>query len=176
MPAPTNLPKSNSSPKPHNPSFAFIFPGAFLPPDHWDFIVGHRGPNPNFNVNFFFVDEVKKKLVLADRQSLTVDDINSYQRTFSFPEIDPKGRGTIFARQVLWPPPVLDHQSYDITVTSREGTVQEAMKVERVDGKWFYDVKIYDVETNRVLMDCQDPGFPMPRTAQRCFPEIVRTE
>jgi hypothetical protein len=162
---PDDLPKN----PPAKTSFAFVLPGGTTTDNQWIFVIGHRGPEPNMNVAIEFVDDVAH---ILPNTSLAL-----MMRLLNYPEVDPKGRGSILALEFLWKPPVFGHESYSVTITSRERTVDEKLQIERVDSKWFYDVQITDRDSKGILMDCQDRGFPRPRKAPHsCFPDIVKLE
>jgi hypothetical protein len=163
------------TPQPARPSFVFVVPGVVLNGNSWDFIVNHRGPEPSFNVEILFVDDVKKDQTIKGRTSITVDQLNSYQTMLRCPEIDPKGRGSIFATQFIWTPPVFDHERYLIDITWREGTVHQELQVERVEEKWFWATQITNRENGKLLADCKDKGFPYgPPKSKACFPEMLQ--
>jgi len=143
----------------------------------WDFLVTRRGPDAIFNVEFLFVDTVKQKQVVAGRTSITPADINSYQSILNFPELDAHGYGSVFATQFLWTPPDADHEHYDITVSWRDGSVNEDLGIERVNGKVFWAMSIKDRVSGKVLVDCKDKGFPVGEPKQHgCFPEMAKND
>jgi hypothetical protein len=171
---PPSTPPSQPTPPPVQPSFVFVYPGGWVNGNTWDFIVNHRGPAVCYNIEMLFVDQVKLESLRHDKTSFTPSDLNSYQTLLRYPEIDPKGRSGIFAKQFLWTPSIPDHERYTIESAWRDGRVHQDLQVERVDGKWFYATVIKDVETGNILMDCKDAGFPIgPAKARRCFPEII---
>jgi hypothetical protein len=159
------------------PSFTFVVPGVVINGNGWDFIVNHRGKDPSFNVEILFIDDVKKDQVLKGKTSLTVEDINSYENILRFPEIDPRGRGSIFATQFFWTPPVFEHEKYTVEITSREGSVHQQLQVEQLSGKWFWATQITDGESGKMLVNCKDKGFPYgPPQNKACFPEMLQPE
>lgn len=96
------------------PSFVFVVPGVWLNGDTWDFIVNHRGPKTNYTVEVLFVDEDRKKRVVAARSTLSSADIESYEKIFRYPEISPQGHGSIFATQFQWRPLNPEHEHYGL--------------------------------------------------------------
>jgi hypothetical protein len=164
-------------PPPKTESFVFVVPGVWLNGNTWDFIVNHRGPDPSYHVEILFADLVKKKQVIGNRTSISPADINSYQAILNYDEIDPKGRGSIFAKQFLWTPPVADHEEYSIEITWRDGSVHQDLQIERVNEKWFWATQIKDRESGKALVNCKDKGFPRggpPDNA--CFPAMTLPE
>jgi len=157
------------------PSFVYLAPGPWILTGAWDFIVSHRGPDPSYNVEILCVDKVKQEQVLsAGKAFLTPADLDSYQFLRKFAEVDPKGRGSVFATQILWAPPVPDHERYAIEVAWRDGRVHQDLQIERIDDKWFWATQITDLETKKVLVNCKDKGFPYgPAGDKPCFPEMA---
>ena len=162
-------------------SFVYLVPGVWVGhgPDYpkmvsWDFIVNHRGPEPSYNVEILFVDEVKRDRVVHGKTSLTPAEVDSYQLVLKYPEIDPKGRGSIFAKQFIWTPPEPDHERYSFDITWRDGGVHQDLQVERAFGSWFWATQIRDRESAHVIVDCKDKGFPYgERRGKACFPEMT---
>lgn len=161
-------PKSQQNSK-HAQSFAFVIPGVTTPDNSWIFIVAHRGPEPNMNVSVGFFDEAARRM-----PNTTLDRMMT---VLHYPEVDPKGRGSLTALEFLWKPPFFEHEKYSITVTSRERTVDEQLEIEMVDAKWYEDIKVTDRDSKVVLLDCQDIGFPTPRNVTRsCFPDVIKLQ
>ena len=159
------------TPKP--PSFVYVNPGVWIVTGTWDIFVNHRGPDPSYNVEIWFVDLAKKEQVVSKSVSLTKADIDSFQMIRSYPEIDPKGRTSNFAIQFLWTPPVPDHEKYAIEITWRDGSVHQDLQVERVGDKWYWATQVTDKETKRLLVNCKDKGFPFgPPGDEPCFPRM----
>lgn len=163
--------------KPSTPqlaSFPFMVPGVWFLDGRWDFIINHRGDVPSYNVEMLFQDVIKQQAVLAGKTSLSADDINSYQTILRYPEVDPKGRGAIFAKQFAWAPPIVEHEKYAIEITWRDGHAHEDLNIERVGGKWFYAMKVENTEANTVLIDCMDAGFPADKSGREpCLPKYT---
>ncbi len=158
------------------PSFTFIVPGVVLGGNSWDFIVNHRGPKSSESVQILFTDDDRKKAILAEHpQLLTPRDINSYQRILEYPEVNPDGRGEIFALQFVWKPFIMDHEHYTMEITDKDhrGLHQE-LQIENVGGKWYWATQITDSERGERLLDCKDSGFPYGKRASiPCFPKIT---
>jgi hypothetical protein len=170
--APKGLPKE----PPKQQSFPFVIPGVWMNGNSWDFIINHRGPDPSLNVEVMFVDRVKQKQVVEGKTSITNEDIASYMHLFKVGEVDAKGRGSIFAQQFLWTPPDPNHEEYEIMLTWRDGVVTQDLRIERVNDKWFYAIKIKDAESGNELMSCKDKGFPgAVHNETPCFPAILAT-
>jgi hypothetical protein len=154
--------------------FPFVIPGVWVNSNTWDFIVNHRGSSPSYNVEILFLDRVKLEQVTKGKTALTSEEIESYQKIIRYDEIDPKGRGSIFARQFLWTPPNPDHEHYSINITWRDGTIFEDLRIERLGDKWFWAMQLTDRETNKVLVNCNDKGFPNGNPqVKACFPEMT---
>jgi hypothetical protein len=168
-------PVASAKPKPHPANFVYIVPGVWIVTGGWDFVVNHRGPEPSFNVEILLVDEVKQKQVLAQGKTLlTQSDLDSYRLLLKYPEIDPKGRGSVYATQLLWTPPIADHERYAIEITWRDGSVHQDLQIERIDDKWFWATQIKDRETKKTLVNCKDKGFPYgPPGDKPCFPAMA---
>ncbi len=158
------------------PSFTFIVPGVVVNSDSWDFIVNHRGPNSSESVEILFIDLDRQKDVLRKSPLyLSPQNIDSYERILKYPEVNPNGRGQLFALQFIWTPPVLDHEHYTIDITAKDRNIHQDLQVERVEGKWLWATQIKDSENGELLVNCKDPGFPYgPKAAIRCFPEMIR--
>jgi hypothetical protein len=181
-PAPATVTQKPISPVPTSPipniaepqSFPFLVPGVWVNSNAWDFIVNHRGPKPSYNVEILFVDDVKRDQVTKGKTSISPDELNSYQQILKYDEVDPKGRGRIFARQFLWTPPIADHERYTIDATWRDGSIHQELQIERVDEKWFWATQIKNNETGELLVNCRDKGFPGagPQLAP-CFPAML---
>jgi hypothetical protein len=154
------------------PSFTYMVPGIWVNNNSWDFIVGHKGPKTSRSVEILFTDTDKQKEVLKGRTSISPQDIETYQRILSLPEVNPKGRGHVFAQQFLWTPLVPDHEHYAMQITASDRTVHEEAQIERVNDKWVYAMDVTDWETKKVLLSCTDPGFPnRPPAKGKCSPD-----
>jgi hypothetical protein len=156
------------------PSFAFIVPGVVLNGDTWDFIANHRGPKSSSNVQVLFTDEDRKDYVTHSRTSLTPADINSYQVLWTLPEVNPMGRGSIFAQQLIWKPFNLEHSHFTAEITWRDGSVHEELQIARINEKWQYAMRISDRETGKNLVWCREKDFPSGDALPVCFPEMTQ--
>jgi hypothetical protein len=156
------------------PSFAFIVPGVVLNGDTWDFIANHRGSKSSSNVQVLFIDEDRKNFVTHSQTSITPADINSYQVLWSLPEVNPIGRGSIFAQQLLWKPFNLEHSHFTAEITWRDGSVHEELQIARVNEAWQYAMRISDRETGKNFVWCRDKDFPSSDTLPVCFPQMTQ--
>lgn len=158
------------------PSFVFLFPGAVMNGGTWDFIVNQRGPETLYAVEFLFIDE-DKAAELRKRKEITPSDLASMQQSFRFPEVNPKGRGSIFARQFLWKPSSFEHEHFSVEITTRNARFHEDMRIEKASGKWLEGITVKDAEKNKILLVRGDDGFPHASSSHeklpRCFPEIT---
>jgi len=127
--APPTEPKSATiKPRPllNPPSFPFVVPGVWIATGGWDFIVNHRGKEASLHIEILFTDKIRQEQVLIPgKQSLSPEELNSYQRLYKFSEIDPKGQGSIYATQFLWSPPTPEHEKYSIDATWRDGRTHQ---------------------------------------------------
>ena len=156
------------------PSFVFMVPGVVLNGNSWDFLINHRGPKTSESVQILFVDQDKQSEVLRSHSSLSGADLDSYQRLITYPQINPMGRGQIFAQQFIWTPPVFDHEHYTIEITAKDRSIHQDIQIERVQGKWLWATQVKDRETGKQLLNCKDDGFPYGDQAPvRCFPEMT---
>ena len=156
------------------PSFVFMAPGVVLNGDTWDFITNHRGPKSSFNVQILFMDEDRKNYLTRTKTSLTPDDINSEQALWALPEVNPLGRGNIFAQQLIWKPFNLSFSHFTAEITWRDGSVHEELQIARVQDKWQYAMRVNDRESGKRLIWCRDKDFPSNETLPPCFPDVVK--
>jgi hypothetical protein len=147
-------------------SFAYISPAVFANEGKWDFVVRHKGPNSTNGIEVMFTDKVKEKDIIdshnRNKTALTVAEINSYTSILTIPAIAPACREHFYAQQFLYQPEpeALDHEHYWVAVSSKEIKVYQDLRLERVDGKWFYASEIRNASDNSVLLSCKDRGFP----------------
>jgi hypothetical protein len=156
------------------PSFVFMVPGVVLNGDTWDFITNHRGPKSSSNVQILFIDEDRKYYLTRNKTSLTPDDINSEQALWALPEVNPMGRGNIFAQQLVWKPFNLSLSHFTAEITWRDGSVHEELQIARVQGKWQYAMQVNDRESGKRLIWCSDKEFPSNETLPPCFPDVIK--
>ncbi len=154
------------------PSFVFVIPGVLLNGDTWDFIVNHRGPKTGYNAQILFVDDDRLEYLRRTTKTLSPQDLNSYQLLLSLPEVNPKGRGTIFAKQFQWKPFSLANSHFTAEITWRDGAAHEEIHIVRVQDKWKYAISLNDRETGKSLVHCKDDGFPSLESLPACFPGI----
>jgi len=168
------------------PSFVYVAPGVLgfkmIPTGGaqysaqymWAFHVLHSGTEPSYNVTLLFVDDVAREQV-GRKAVLTPDDTKRYQLLLKFPEVDAYGRGNINPLNFPWTTPRPGHEKYHVTLTWRDGSIYETLEVEKVGEKWLYAMSLKDNETNQLLVDCKDNGFPSgPSSQYSCFPKMMR--
>jgi hypothetical protein len=152
-------------------SFAFLGPAFFSPPQSWDFAIGHRGPNPNDGVELTFTDEVLKDRIVREHQQtgtpISTQEINSYMKILNVGDIDPLCRNHFFAQQFFWNPVDLDHEHYSLVISSKEIQVVEDLRMERLNGSWFYQAEIKNREDGDLLLACRDDEFPTGKSDDR---------
>lgn len=153
----------------------------------WSFVIVPVGPDPSYNVEILFVDEVRYKAVTSVKSRLSAADVNSYQVLLKYPEIDAHGRGIEFRRPVIWrnaPDP--DHQRYHAVITWRDGSLLEHLRIDRLTNsgddrphtsmdEWVWSMDLQDRETGEILVDCKNKGLGLGFTVrtpklQSCFP------
>jgi hypothetical protein len=158
----------------NRPSFAYMWPGAWINNNTWDFIIGHKGPKTSRSVEILFMDLDKQNEVLKGRTSISRQDIDTYQKILNYPEVNPKGRGHVFATQFLWTPLVPNHEHYAMQITASDITVREEVQIERVSDNWLFAMEVRDWESKKVLLSCRDPGFPYGQPAKsKCVPDVT---
>lgn len=155
------------------PSFVFIAPGVVLNGDTWDFLANHRGPKTSYNTQILFIDEDRKDYLTRTQTSLTPADINSCQVLWALPEVNPMGRGNIFAQQFLWKPFNLSFSHFTAEITWRDGSVHEEIQIARVKDKWQYALRVSDRESGKRLIWCRDSEFPSSDAMPPCFPQVT---
>lgn len=154
------------------PSFVYVSPAAVFNGNSWDFVVNHRGPKTSYSVQIQFIDNDRLEAMRAKKQEFTLDDFKSIESVFSFPEVNPLGRGTIFAQQFIWTPYSLEHEHYSISITARDKLVYQELQVERVDGKWVWATQVKDQDTKKLLIDCSDIPYSN-KGKPPCFPTMA---
>jgi len=164
-PAPTHTQSSKE------PSFVYVVPGVWLNNSTWDLIVRHHGPNPVNNIEIVFDDQDRHKQVAPTGKLFNVNDII---KTLHFDEID--AVEGVLAKQFLWTPLNPDSSTFSVAVASRQGRVDEMLKIVGHDGKdWQFAIKVSD--SKNVLLHCRDPKFPVsvefPERLPRCFPDYT---
>jgi hypothetical protein len=102
------------------------------------------------------------------------NQLNSFQLLMPLGDVNPKGRGSIFAKQIVWRPfsPLNSHFSAELTW--RDGSVHEDIRIANVAGKWFYKIGVSDKEQGTALLFCRDSGFPSSEPWPRCFPDFIQ--
>ncbi len=156
------------------PSFVFVIPGVVLNGDSWDFVVNHRGPKTSYSTQILVQDNDRLEHLRQTKQNLTPEDVSSYQILLSIPEVNPKGRGSIFAKQFQWKPFNFENSRLTAEITWRDGGAHEEIRIARIQNKWKYAISVDDKETGKSLFRCKDDGFPAsdPQPLPPCFPGI----
>ncbi len=139
-------------------SFIYVTPGIRTADGRWDFIIGHRGPDPVNTIQVFFRDQDWLKHVAASGEPLPVS--NDHEQLLTFQEIDPAGRGTVFARQFLMAPFDPDYSHFTADITTRAMDYGEDIYIANVEGKWFFAMTTRQRGTTHKLFECKDAGFP----------------
>jgi hypothetical protein len=169
------------------PSFVYVAPsvllgfgGAPVSMNTWLMEVEHYGPHPIFNVVGTFDDEDRSQEVRAwgrahPKQSLSVEQVESESTTFNSSEVDPTDVG---APRFYWRPANLKHEHFFITTASREDSVSdrysEVLRIEWVQGKWFWKMTVKQVSSGNIIINCQDLGFPASVSElPACFPDFL---
>ncbi len=76
-----------------------------------------------------FVDEDRLEYLRRTAQSVTPQDVSSFQFLLPLSEVNPKGRGTIFARQFQWKPFSLATSHFTAEITWRDGAAHEEIRI-----------------------------------------------
>jgi hypothetical protein len=123
------------------PNFVYVIPGFWSPSPkpEWFMMIRHYGPEPVYKVELLFVDQDRAH-ALANRKSITPDEISQEQRTLDFDEIDPTE--AVWAKLFSCIPLDPDHEEFSIALTSRNGRFSETLKIERVQSKWTYAMRV----------------------------------
>jgi hypothetical protein len=103
------------------PSFIFVTPAFWIPGDTWDFLINHRGPKTSYSPQILFVDKDRQDYMRHTQPSLSIADINAIQILLSFPDVNPRGHGSIFAHQFRWKLFAPAHAHFDVDITWRDG-------------------------------------------------------
>jgi hypothetical protein len=168
---PVPVPTQRQTPK--EPSFVYVVPGVWLNNSTWDLIVRHHGPNPVNNIEIVFDDQDRHKEAARTGTPFNVNDI---MKTLHFDEID--AVEGVMAKQFPWTPLDPNSSTFSIAVTSRQGRVDETLKIVGHDGKdWQFAIKVSDGLSKNVLLHCRDPKLPasveFPERLPRCFPDYT---
>lgn len=156
------------------PSFVYVVPGVVLNGDTWDFIANHRGPKSSEGVQVLLVDKDRANYLRSTSREFSVADLNSYQVIWNLSEVNPMGRGSIFAKQLVWKPFSLADSHFSVDITWRDGNVHEEIEIARVQDKWKYAMTVTDPDTSRTLLACQDDGFTSVKALPHCFPAFTQ--
>ena len=152
------------------PSFVSVVPGVLFNGDSWDIIANHRGPKTSYSTQILFVDHDRQDYVAHPQSTLSLADINSYQVLWTLPEVNPMGRGTIFAQQMVWKPYNLAHSHFIADISWRDGSVHEELEIAKVQDTWQYAMKVTNREGGKTLVPCHDKLFPSNAPLSPCFP------
>jgi hypothetical protein len=156
------------------PSFVFVSPGVLLNNDTWYMIENHRGPKTSYNGQILFTDVDRLDFLRLSQQSFSDADTRSYTVLIPFSEVNPMGRGNIFAQHFLWKPFTLSHSHFTADITWRDGGVTEELEIANVQDKWVDSIKVRDRETGKELLRCHDEKFPSSEAAPPCFPDVTQ--
>lgn len=168
------------------PSFLYVKPAVLLNPQQpnafWVFIVVVRGRDALYNASVHFQDldrpeavrkELNEKMPLNETERLLQSDFAG----FNYAELDPNttGGNDNEAAQFYWTPGILDDEHYDIVLVHRKGTIREKLNVKRIGAEWQYAMRVTDMGSHKILIECRDPKFPndseWKRELSRCFPD-----
>ena len=159
-------------------SFVFVAPGVVVNGDGWLFTVNHSGPKSSYDVDVFFRDADRLEQI-RKQGSASEAELQGMDKLLHFDEINPKGRGAVFAREFVWKPLVLGHEHFMADVSCRAGHSHEDPYIERPAGKWEQAMVITDTENGgKVLLTRRDLEFPstvaesLKSGKVPCFPDI----
>ncbi|HTJ08862.1 MAG TPA: hypothetical protein VL393_04165 [Candidatus Binataceae bacterium] len=157
------------------PSFVYVIPGFWSssPAPRWDMLVRLYGSQPVRNVELVFTDEDKSSANTRQESAMT-GQTDEASATYRLAELDPT-QG-FWAAQFPWNPQAPAHEHYHATITSHEGKFGETLKIERINDKWLYEIKVVSLQTRRTVISCRDAGFPgwhLWPFAPGCFPNYV---
>jgi hypothetical protein len=155
------------------PSYVFISPSGFLEGDRWMFLPHHRGSKSSFNVQILFEDNDRENYLIRTKASLTSADFSSFEMLWSLPEVNPMGRGTIFAPKLIWQPYNLNLSHFTAEITWRDGNAHEEIQIARVQDRWQYAMKVINRDSGQILIRCHDKDFPSSEVLPPCFPDVI---
>jgi len=158
------------------PSFVFVVPAAVVNENAWDFFIKHEGSQEVESIDVMFVDSDKLHTIQKVTPPQGVVLPSEYSVFLHIDKMYPKGRGSLFAKQLIWKPESLEHEQYAIDVSASSGRFHEDLFVEQVEGKWTNAARVQDVETKRVIFVCRDHNFPRPLAPRiiakkNCWPD-----
>jgi hypothetical protein len=157
------------------PSYVFVAPGVWMNNDTWYLFVNHRGSKTSYNVQILFLDADRGEFLRRTKTSLSPEDLESEQALVTFPEINPLGRGSIFAQHFNWKPFAPENSHFNAAITWRDGGVNEELEIVKIQEKWAYAMKVRDRDSGKELLRCHDLNFPSDESAPSCFPDVVKT-
>jgi hypothetical protein len=155
------------------PSFVFVSPGPLFNNDTWDLISNHRGSKTSYTVQILFQDQDRLGYLRQTQPTISPSDFDSEQLLPSIPEVNPMGRGSIFAQQFQWKPFNLNHSHFDVNVKWRDGMVHEVLEIAKVQDKWVFLMNVTDSTRHRILLACHDKDFPSTEPMPVCFPAFT---
>ena len=92
-----------------------------------------------------------------------------------YDEIDKNSSSGFGSPRFAWKPGNLENETYDIRIIARDLTVAQTLHIERHEDKWAFATKVWDADTQKILIDCMDQGFsmkdPSPNNPPPCFPD-----
>jgi hypothetical protein len=93
-------------------------------PNAWYFIVAHKGKDPVYNVNVWFMDEDRLAAFRAD--SRQTDLLHESESAFSYPEVDPTEPQVPI--HFIWKVLVPDHEHYTVRISERNGIFDQRLR------------------------------------------------
>jgi hypothetical protein len=158
------------------PSFIFAVPAFVVVPNGWGFVIKHVGPHVVESIDLLFTDSNKLERI---QKTTDVTSPREYSIFQHYDKVYPKGRGALFARQLIWAPIVFEHERYAIDISASTGRFHEDLFIEQVDGKWVNAAKVEDMETKKILFVCRDSTFPKSVaftvvTRKKCWPDWIK--
>jgi len=168
------------------PSFPYIKPAVVLDPrtpnSFWVFFVVVRGKSELYNTDISFQDMIRSAQVadLLKSGNVSTNDaatlMQSESTALHYAELDPNptGANDNEVGQFYWRPPTMDNERYDIVSKHRKGVLHEELYIKKIGNEWQYAVRVTDVGSKDVLIECRDPHFPVDKEWKeelpKCFP------
>jgi len=164
-------------------SFVFIKPGVWLNSSTWAFLVEHRGAQPVYNVDIWFIDldrqeafrDLERRNMLPSDDKTKAEMMSGDSTRLAYPEIDP-GSGIGVARQFFWRPLRPERERFQIRVAYRGGRVDQILRIEKVGNAWGYATRVKELNLGKILIECKDAILPADKewaqTLPPCFPSF----
>jgi hypothetical protein len=151
-----------------NPSLAYVVGGFWspAPQEEWVMMIRHYGPDPINNIEMVFTDENIRK---AQSESGAVD-VSKWERILHFDELDPTE--SVYAKEFPWKTLNPDDENYTVVTSFRQGFVIETLHLRRINGKWFYAMRITD-RAGKQIVSCSDAEMGGPADLPKCFPDYT---